>query len=256
MDSVKLSDILDIDNLRRLIGAGYISENLHNKFPLAILNYTKLAQADDNLVWDNEMSLSRGLIYNTKTNEVVAVPYRKFWDMETLTENLPDETPIFLEKLDGSMGTLYEFEGHNYVATRGSFDSVLAEWATEWLNIRYPRLKLPKLTTIIVEIIVNFNRIVVEYDFEGLVVTGAVNITTTKEIYRDYLKDYCRAMGLSIVKEYRSSLSNVLNEDVKNREGYVVNFPSTGIKVKVKFDSYKKLHRILTTSNVKSMLEQ
>ena len=259
---VNLGDILNIEKLESLISEGYISRKFHNEYKnLAVLNYTPMAQYDPKLVWGEEMAWCRGLIYNTDTMEVVARPFAKFWNFsdtrhpETMPENLPNEVPLFLEKLDGSLGVLFEWGGMNFVATRGSFHSEQAEWATNWLRVRYPRLVLPKDMTILTEVIYKENKIVVDYDFEGLVVLGAVNKSTGVEAHRDDIKGYCRAMGLSLVKEYKKTLDEALTEDERNREGYVLTFPSTGLKIKVKYNSYCQLHRILTGLNIRSVWE-
>jgi len=258
---IQLSQIMDVENLNRLIHEGYISRKIHRQYPLAVLNYTPQAQYDPKLIWGNEMNLSRGLVYCMDNNEVVARPFAKFWNLnddrhpETLEKNLPKEQAIFLEKLDGSMGTMFAWDGLNHVATRGAFHSEQAEWATNWLRSRYPSLTLLKDYTLVSEVIYSENKIVVDYDFEGLVILGAVNIETGVEASRSNVKDYCRAMGLEVVKEYRKTLSESLAENDKNREGYVLTYPSTGLKVKVKFDEYVRLHKILTGLNVRSVWE-
>ena len=257
----KLDQFLDISKLESLIKDGYVSRKYHNSYPLAILNYTPKAQYDESFVWDKEVIWSRGLVYCTDTLEIVALPFPKFWNLndtrhpETLEVNLPNETPLFLEKLDGSLGVLFAWDGLNHVATRGSFHSEQAEWATNYVRMVYPRLQLPVGNTICVEIIYLDNKIVVNYDFEGLVVLGVVDIATGKERVRDDVKAYCKAMGLSLVKEYKKTLSETLAENDKNREGYVLTYPSTGLKVKVKFDEYVRLHKILTGLNVRSVWE-
>jgi RNA ligase len=257
----KLNEILNVTVLEKLIEDGYVSRKLHNEYPLAVLNYTPQAQYDPKLVWGNEMNLSRGLVYCTDTMEVIGRPFAKFWNFsdsrhpETMPENLPNEVPMFLEKLDGSMGVLFEWDGLNYVATRGSFHSEQAEWATNWIRTRYPRLSLPKSSTIVTEIIYKENKIVIDYDFEGLVVLGSVNIATGVEIPRSDVKDFCRAMGLELVKEYKKSFTDCLTEDEKNREGYVITYPSNGLKIKVKFETYCQLHRLLTGLNIHSVWE-
>ena len=114
---IKLYNILDVAELNRLIVEGYISRKLHNEYPLAVLNYTPQAQYDEKLVWGTEMNLSRGLIYNTDTLEVIARPFPKFWNYadsrhpETMPENLPNENPLVTDKMDGSLGILFEWDG-------------------------------------------------------------------------------------------------------------------------------------------------
>ena len=62
-------------------------------------------------------------------------------------------------------------------------------------------------------------------------------------------------MGLPLVQEYKKSLAVCLQEDEKNREGYVITYPSTGLKIKLKFEIYCTLHRILTNLNVHGVWE-
>lgn len=257
----KLHDILDVAILEKLIEDGYISRKKHNEYPLFILNYTPMAQYDPKLIWGQEMNLSRGLIYHSETSEVIARPFPKFWNLnderhpETMEANLPSDVPVMLEKLDGSMGVLFAWDGLNHVATRGSFHSEQAQWATAWLRSRFPRLSLPQADTLISEVIYAENKIVVDYDFEGLVILGSVSKETGRERSRSEMKDYCRALDLPLVKEYRKTLAEGLAENDKNREGYVVMYPSTGLKVKVKFEEYCRLHRILTGMSVRSVWE-
>jgi RNA ligase len=256
-----LNDILNVAILEELIKDGYISRKMHNDYPLAVLNYTPQAQYDPNLVWNTEMNLSRGLVYNIDTLQVIARPFAKFWNfsdsrhIETMPENLPNEIPLVLDKLDGSLGILFEWDGKNHVATRGSFHSEQAEWATKWLRSNHPGLILPLNYTLVTEIIYHENKIVIDYDFEGLVLLSIVGIFTGKEQSRGEIENYSRATGFDLVKEYDKSLSEMLAENEKNREGYVLTYPSTGLKIKVKFDEYVRLHKILTGLNVRSVWE-
>src|SRR6516165_5437692 len=154
MTMITLNQILNVEVLEQLIKDGYISRKFHRDYPLAILNYTPQAQYDEKLIWDTEMNLSRGLVYTVDSLEILTRPFPKFWNLndtrhpETLEANLPNEIPLFLEKLDGSLGVLFSYDGLNHVATRGSFHSDQAEWATKWLRSTYPKLNLPNGNTI------------------------------------------------------------------------------------------------------------
>ena len=256
----KLSEIMNIETLESLISEGYISRKYHKEFPLAILNYTHRAQYEPNLVWGEEMSWSRGLIYNTETFEIVSTPFKKFWNFsdsrhpETLEENLPSDIPLITTKMDGSLIILYTWEGQNYCATRGSFESDQAKWATNWLQTNYPRLEPIKGYTLLFECIYNENRIVISYDFEGLIVLGAVSNETGTELSRSNLKSYCTAMGLTLVKDHRKDLLTCKSEDISNEEGYVATY-ANGLKIKIKFENYCQLHRIVTGLNPRSIWE-
>lgn len=253
---MKLNEIINIEHLNELIEKGYISRKFHNDYPLAILNYSKLAEYDDKLIWDNEMNVSRGLIYETTRMNIIARPFSKFWNIsdnrhpETIIENLPKEQPLFLEKLDGSLGIVFEYDGLNHVATRGSFHSDQAVWATNWIRNHYQRLSLPKNNTVCVEILFKENKIVVDYDFEACIVLGIVNISSGKEWCRNDVREFCRANDLQLVKEYRKTLTEILKENERNREGYVLTYPSSGFKIKCKFENYFTLHHILSGLSV------
>src|SRR5208337_116 len=77
--------------------------------------------------------------------EVIARPFRKWFNLntsfrpETLEANLPSWKPRVLEKLDGSLGILFWYGGQKrpYIATRGSFASDQAIWATNWYRAKF-----------------------------------------------------------------------------------------------------------------------
>ena len=255
--------VFNVDTLEQLIRDGYISRKFHNEFPLAILNYSPLATYSPELVWGTEMNLCRGLIYNSETLEVVARPFAKFWNInderhpETLDANLPNESPQLTDKLDGSLGVLYCWEDENYVATRGSFHSDQAEWATRWLQKNWPQLELPEEHTVLVEILYAENQIVVQYDFEGLVILGVVNKLTGVESSRDAVEIWLEGFfsdELPLVEKFDKTLAECSAENINNREGYVATF-SNGLKVKIKFEEYCRLHKVLTGLNVRSIWE-
>ena len=59
---------------------------------------------------------------------------------------------------------------------------------------------------------------------------------------------------LQVVDKFDKSLAECAAEDTKNEEGYVLTY-SNGVKVKCKFESYVRLHRILTGLNPKTVWE-
>ena len=62
-------------------------------------------------------------------------------------------------------------------------------------------------------------------------------------------------MGLDIVPEFNKTLAQCVAEDIAGREGYVLTFPSTGLKVKAKFETYCRLHKVVTGLNPKTIWE-
>lgn len=97
------------------------------------------------------------------------------------------------------------------------------------------------------------NRIVVDYgDTEDLFLLAAYDTQSGREIDYEELKN----IGFPIVKRYDGiddiSKLKKLKED--NKEGFVIRFKS-GFRVKVKFDEYVRLHRIITQVSTKTVWE-
>jgi len=161
-----LRDILDYDLLQKHLADGVVRRQAHPLYPeLNIHNYTEKAAFDR--IWDGVTNVCRGLITvspclmdNGMGEEyVLARGFNKFhnlntdWAPETMEANLPEETPLVTTKLDGSMGILYRWDKQLWVATRGSFDSEQARWATTFIRKYHPEIQIPEGKTVLVEII-------------------------------------------------------------------------------------------------------
>jgi RNA ligase len=154
--------------------------------------------------------------------------------------------------MDGSLGILYCYQGKWSVATRGSFASEQADWATNWLNINQPYFVWPEGFTPLVEIIFPENQIVVKYDWSGLILLAGVNIETGEEMTREVLEQLAKRNNFRLVDEFDKSIDACVSEDIENEEGYVVAWHRPGtwpLRVKVKMETYCRLHRLLTQTN-------
>ena len=151
--------------------------------------------------WDDTTMNSRGIIFNRKTGEVVARPFPKFFNMdqriETQERNLPwrDGFRIFFKE-DGWLGILYRDAGQHRIATRGSFKSIGALWATEFLK-KYDITELPNEVTLLFELICPTTHIVVNYgDREDLVLLAAYNRYTGEEYGLEQVKEWSKKLVL------------------------------------------------------------
>jgi RNA ligase len=249
---VYLKDVFSVDKLREHVKNGVVRRQVHPQYPdLFIYNYTEVAQFDR--IWDEVTNVCRGLIvHECDEPVVVARPFRKFHNLntsyvpETMEENLPKDTPpICTQKLDGSMGVLYTWDDKLWVATRGSFASEQAIWATNWVRQNLNYKLYPADSTPVFEIIYHENRIVVDYDFEGLVLLGIIHNATGKEYDFYEVRGWALQWAAQVVETFDKTLAECVAEDNPNEEGYVLTY-SNGVKVKVKFVEYLRLHRILT----------
>jgi hypothetical protein len=122
---------------------GVVETRRHNTLPLTIWCYSKKATYDS--IWDEVTCKTRGLITHAHTGEIVARPFEKFFNIntsflpETSFASLAKEPypPFIQDKLDGSMGTYWSYQGQYGIATKGSFHSEQAEWATKFLHEHY-----------------------------------------------------------------------------------------------------------------------
>ncbi len=238
--------------LNEMIEKGYVSVQKHPEEELYIYNYTRQAQYD--WIW-NEITLKcRGLILDGKGN-IISNPFEKFFNIEELDnkeQKIPNEPFEVYEKMDGSLGILYWIGNEPFIATRGSFISEQAIEAEEILLKKYKNTfdKLDKSKTYLFEIIYPQNRIVVDYgDRRDLILLAIRDTKTGKDLP---LED----IGFPLVKRYDglNDFRKLKELEEDNKEGFVIKFES-GFRMKVKFEEYKRLHRIFTNISNKSIWE-
>lgn len=177
---MKIYDLLDPRLLNEMLDEGMVRKQYHPTEPLAILNYTE--RATYSKTW-NEVTLQcRGLIFNTETQDIVARPFSKFFNYGEHPEGAfdLDAEVIVTDKMDGSLAILYwePNSGLPAIATRGSFASPQAKWATAWFRKYADYAFFKRERTYLFELLVGWNRIVLEYDWEGLVLLGILDTET------------------------------------------------------------------------------
>jgi RNA ligase len=234
-----------------------VYKQVHPTLPLTIWNYTETVQYEG--LFDDVTLQTRGLVTDDKGN-VVARPFKKFFNME---EGKHTPTPDFdvYEKMDGSLGILFYYEGEWVLATRGSFTSDQAVKGFEMLQ-KYDYQKLHKDYTYLFEIIFKENRIVVQYPYEDLVLLGMIHTKTGYEVdlYGEgndvRLKNLITNLGFKVVRKYDGINDySVLKEMIKDdEEGFVVKF-SNGDKMKIKGEEYLRLHKIMTNVSTTAVWE-
>jgi T4 RnlA family RNA ligase len=241
---------LNLGLLEQLIRDKYVSVQKHPQAELYIYNYTPLTQFDRN--W-NEITLAcRGLILDSEYN-IVARPFPKFFNLEEHQSNeIPREPFEIYNKLDGSLGILYWLAGKPKIATRGSFNSEQAQIGTNILERKYQYVysQLNPEYTYLFEIIYPENRIVIDYgDTNDLILLSIRKTATGEELPLNNI-------GFPLVERYDGITEIAALKKLKqsNREGFVIRFAS-GFRVKVKFEEYVRLHRLVTKLSNKTIWE-
>lgn len=249
------SEFLSFDRLSELIQSGHITRREHPQHKLLIYNYTAKAQYER--LWTPETMSCRGLILDEHGN-VIARPFTKFFNIdEHQSEYLPD-IPLgdkfeAYEKLDGSLGISYtDPTGKVQIATRGAFASEQALWASAWWDLKYSTVNIPSGETWLFEIIYPENRIVVDYGSRrDLVLLARIDNQTGRDL------DFPDGWPGPVARRYDAQSVDSLIQSVSGSdlEGFVLRFPSTGQRVKVKLDEYVRLHRLITQCTSRSIWE-
>lgn len=252
-----LNQLINPASMSHDIKNGLIRVQKHPTQPLDIYNYTERAQFSKK--WNKATTLSRGLIVNRETGEIVARPFPKFFNYGELPvhQKLSLEEPVVVtDKMDGSLGILY-WDLHNNlaIATRGSFASDQALHATELLRRKYPAFAPRHGVTYLFEIVYPENRIVVNYQgLDDLVLLGAVDIRSGSVFGPEFDVQW---PGLRTEVFPARTLSEALSLPLRpGKEGLVVRSLMDGTMVKIKQDDYVQLHRVVTNLNPKTIWER
>lgn len=248
----------DLEILNQYVKDGWVERNDHPSLPISIYNYSRKTQYEGK--WDDITLKTRGLVLDNEGN-VVAKPFDKFFNYEELVGNkwveskIPNEPFEVFEKMDGSLGILFNYNNEWILATKGSFTSEQAIRGMEILK-KYRYEKLIKGFTYLFEIIYPENRIVCEYDFEDLILLAVVDNKDGYElrIHDDNIhlegirfRNLYNNLGFKVVKKYDGirDYSELKSKILQNAEGFVIKFEN-GVRMKIKGEEYVRLHRILT----------
>ena len=250
---MRINELFTHEALDGAIRDGFIRRQYHPSAPLAILNYTELAQFKRE--WNDVTRNCRGLIYNTDTLDVIARPFPKFFNHGE--DHHPafslDERVTVTDKLDGSLGIVYPWDGQLHIATRGSFTSEQAIKATTILRRQYPYWAPPQGVTVLFEIIYPANRIVLDYgQIEDLILLGSVHIASG-ETFTPEETSWNGARADTF--PYATFAEALSAPPRKNSEGLVVHFRDSDVRIKIKQADYVALHKIVTGWNERTIWE-
>ena len=212
----------------------------------------------------------RGLVFD-KTGRLISRPFHKFFNMgereETFFRHLDLMAPHYIqEKLDGSMvrpimvgerdsygpKTLkYEFKmgtrmGVTDVA--GQADEFIVRMREEEKYNAFFGLCHISNVTPIFEWCSRQNRVVIDHPSDRLVLLAVRDNYTGKYMESSKLDQIAVQWGLDLVKRYAGDkkVGEILEEaktSSEKMEGWVVTWPGTGVKIKVKLDTYVSLHK-------------
>lgn len=251
-----LQEFLDAENKGRV--------SAHRQGHLVGFKYTnETIYAQD---WDEVTLNSRGIVFNELTGDVVARPFKKFFNYQEFfdgegnhsslynklpTEWLPNITgPVrYMEKVDGSLGIVFynPFDKKWQVKTGGSFESEQAKWAQKWLDENINTLFLIQTRTYLFEIVSTEDIHPIHYDFEGMVLLSVISNKTGEEYSIETIKQTATLLKVRMAKIYDFDNFNEAVEWAKKlpktQEGLVITFDN-GFKCKAKSDDWCQLAKM------------
>lgn len=269
---------MEITVLNDYYERGLITKQSHPTLPLTIWNYTEKVQYEN--LWDEVTLKCRGLITDNNTGKAIVEPFKKFFNYEELVaDRIPDakipsngDYVYVQEKMDGSLGILFYYEDEWIMATRGSFTSDQAIKGLEIVKNNYFLDSFLREYAYLVEIIYPENRIVVDYREEKVTFLSVVlnrnfegwNISGDSELHWTTANSIFKCIGIKkkdIVKtdqhfNFSDELYQFLkSKNEKNKEGYVLRYQPGNFRMKIKFEDYVRLHKIMTNLSTTAVWE-
>lgn len=216
-----------------------------------LLNYT--VEATFERTWNEVERVCRGLIIHWPTATLAARPFSKFFNLgempETMVDNLPSEGLEVTVKLDGSLAIGFWYGDQYRIATRGSFNSEQAQWATAYIRSNWDTSRFSHDTTLLFEIIYPQNQIVINYrGEEALYLIGAIKLADGYDYPYAGLEEIATRYGFKLVaKAEFADIPGLMEVAASSSgvEGWVLRYPS-GMRVKVKTSEYMRLHKLVS----------
>jgi hypothetical protein len=265
---------MNLQTLHRYYEDGLLYKQTHPTLPLTIWNYTEKVQYEG--LWDEVTLSCRGLITEDTTDKILVRPLKKFFNYEELIgkDVIPSKGDyVYIqEKMDGSLGILFNYNNEWIMATRGSFTSDQAIKGLEILKSKYILDTFEPSVAYLCEIIYPENRIVVNYKKEKVMfLSASINWgfngwkeSDDSELHWTTACAYFRMSGIKksdIVKtEQHFNFSDELYKSLKeknenNKEGFVLRFHPGNFRMKIKFEEYVRLHKIMTNLSTTAVWE-
>lgn len=254
--------------LEREVIKGNVRKYFHPEYPL--VGYTYTFQCEMQNAWTDVNRWARGIVFDLDGN-LVALPFPKFFNLgqahETQPYNLPKTPFRITRKEDGSLIIVFNYKGRWIAATKGSFTSRQAIWATDKVEVMREWLdaNIPSNITLLFEGIYPENRIVVDYHGQDkLVFLSAYDSIGRYElpyldsiVSRDRLAESSMYFELVPVHEF-SSIEHALRylecTQGTDIEGFVVRYRD-GLRVKLKSEDYRRIHKLISCSTPLSIWE-
>ena len=240
--------------------------------PLIITEYNDFVLLRYNLLdtdvefwskYDEMYRECRSVVLDKKREELVLVPFRKFFNVNEMEETSEKNVRAMIanakrveisDKMDGSMQSVRYYDNRIVLAGTRALDpnqSFRVTIGYSLLDSNYHAMLMDNPDyTFIFELICKEDQHVVVYSEEqrGLYLIGMRNVLTGNELTYDEVIATARQYGVRHTNVFDKTFDQViksLNEKSSDEaEGFVINID--GYKVKLKYNDYIKIHHMLS----------
>ena len=216
--------------------------------PLSIYNYTDHCTYER--AWDDVTKQARGLIFHGE--QLIALPFPKFFNHGEADASVPSGRPdVAMVKYDGSLGISYRcpISGRIRWSTRGSLESAQAAVADRIWRTHYSYsldAAVPEGLTLLTEIVHPETRNVARHDFEGLVLLGAREICSGRDLPYSEVSALASDLCIPCAEMVEPDLEALIERSRTmgpDSEGWVLRWGDH--RVKVKGAAYLRVAKIL-----------
>jgi hypothetical protein len=225
---------------------------------LLLFKYNQIESEDNDITRE-----CRGVILNKNDYKIVCFPFIRFFNYgDPKADKIDFSNARILEKVDGSLIKIFNFDGKFRISTSGTIDAFKCKcgmteqsfgdiFLEAWNNTmkcdfyEFAEKNFNKTHTVMLELVHPLNRVVVAYPEPKVYHTGTRDNTSYNELEIDY--------GLPKPKSYKfntlDEVINTLSILTPNEEGYVIVENDTYKRLKCKGIQYLNLH-ILKSNGV------
>lgn len=270
-DYTKLIEPLHLNEYNGALLLRYINDS---SLFLIAREYAKLGK-DFWKVEDGFYSECRSVVIDIFNEELIIAPFKKFRNLnecestslEIVEEKIKNAYTVeFSNKMDGSMICARWYKGDVWITSAQSLNKNNSWRLGDATRMFYENSGYHSMCflnpdkTFIFEYISMKDAHVVKYkpEEEGLYLIGMRNVETGEEYPYDSIIKCADRYCIPSTKIFETSLDKVLNSLDKKKsseaEGFVLNID--GFKVKIKYDDYVKIHRILSDVSSPNLIIQ
>lgn len=201
---------------------------------------------------------ARGLILEEGTWKVVRFAFKKFFNLgESFAAKIDWDSAVGNEKLDGSIISVFYYDGKWRIATNSTIDAFKAEinglgpYKTfgELFESVFPLSTFTnynKHRCWTFELVSPYNKVVIDYPETKVYLLSVRNMDTLEELNLDAVEMIANANGIAVPQRYdlnnEADYRQLVEQMPEGHEGIVVR-DAEGQRVKIKTPLYFKMHR-------------